>query len=164
MKYLSAILTALLLATVAMLAWEHHRAGVLGADLVKAQTTIAVDGFALSGAAISQREVTRYVDRVRVVHDTVVKIQREIPAYVPPTVDARFAVPVGFVRVHDSAATGVPLDAPGPADAASSGLAFSAVADTVAGNYGLCRETAEQLTALQTWVRQTEAAQPGNQP
>lgn len=158
MKYIAVALVALLLAAIALLAWQHHRVGALGADLAKARTTIATDAFALSEAAISERVVTQYVDRVRVVHDTTVKIQREIPAYVPPIVDARFAVPLGFVRVHDGAARGVPLGPPSPSDAASSGLAFSAVADTVAGNYGLCHETVEQLTALQQWVRDTAAA------
>lgn len=41
------------------------------------------------------------------------------------------------------------------ADAASAGIALSAVAGTVAANYQICCENAEQLRALQAWVRET---------
>ncbi len=41
------------------------------------------------------------------------------------------------------------------ADAASAGIALSAVAGTVAANYQISCENAEQLRALQAWVRET---------
>lgn len=49
----------------------------------------------------------------------------------------------------------LPCTAPGDADAPAEGLALSAVAATVVTNYQTCIENAEQLKALQDWIRQT---------
>lgn len=111
---------------------------------------------------ISQMVVDHYIDRVKVLMAQGAVITKEIPVYVTPQADASCTVPVGFVRLHDAAAQGQSLPAaPGRAVDAPSGLALSAVAGTVARNYGICRVTAERLTALQDWVkRQHEASQP----
>jgi hypothetical protein len=56
--------------------------------------------------------------------------------------------------VHNAAAENVPLAEPArDPDAPAPGVALSTVAETVAGNYATCHETAEQLTALQDYVR-----------
>jgi hypothetical protein len=44
-------------------------------------------------------------ERVRTVYRT---IERKVPTHVTAEIDARFPVPVGFVRVHDAAALGLP--------------------------------------------------------
>lgn len=111
---------------------------------------------------VSQMVVDHYIDRVKVVMAQSAVIVKQVPVYVTRQADARCTVPVGFVRLHDAAAQGAALPAsPGAAVDAPSGVALSAVAGTVAGNYGLCRATAERLSALQDWVkRQHEASQP----
>ncbi len=85
---------------------------------------------------------------------------REVPVYVTQEADDRCIVPAGFVRLHDLAAAGphapVPESARG-ADDAPSGVALSAVAETVTGNYGTCDAVARQLTDLQAWVRAQQA-------
>ncbi|MDP9583561.1 UNVERIFIED_ORG: hypothetical protein J2791_002873 [Burkholderia contaminans] len=104
--------------------------------------------------------VTQYVDRVQVVREKGDTIIKEVPVYVDREADRACVVPVGFVRVHDGAATNVPVGDPRSADAAPSGIALSVVAATVAGNYTTCHENAEQLTALQARVRDTEDSAP----
>ncbi|KGE07970.1 signal peptide protein [Burkholderia gladioli] len=104
--------------------------------------------------------VTQYVDRVQVVREKGDTIIKEVPVYVDRDADRACVVPVGFVRVHDGAAANVPVGDPGSADAASSGIALSAVAATVAANYTTCHENAEQLIALQARVRDTEEPAP----
>lgn len=104
--------------------------------------------------------VTQYVDRVQVVREKGDTIIKEVPIYVDREADRACTVPVGFVRVHDSAAANVPVGDPRDTDAAPSGVALSAVAATVAGNYTTCHETAEQLIALQARVRDTEEPAP----
>ncbi|MCR4465843.1 hypothetical protein [Burkholderia sp. SCN-KJ] len=104
--------------------------------------------------------VTQYVDRVQVVREKGNTIIKEVPVYVDREADRACVVPVGFVRVHDGAAANVPVGDPGSADAAPSGIALSAVAATVAGNYTTCYENAEQLIALQARVRDTEEPAP----
>lgn len=108
---------------------------------------------------VSQMVVDHYIDRVQIVLAQGAVITKEVPIYVTPIADARCTVPVGFVRLHDAAAQGSALSAaPGAAVDAPSGLALSAVASTVAGNYGICRATAERLSALQEWVKRQHAA------
>ncbi|WP_334070414.1 hypothetical protein [Burkholderia cepacia] len=104
--------------------------------------------------------VTQYVDRVQVVREKGDTIIKEVPVYVDREADRACVVPVGFVRVHDGAAANVPVGDPGSADAAPSGIALSAVAATVTGNYTTCYENAEQLIALQARVRDTEEPAP----
>lgn len=111
----------------------------------------------LEVAKASERIVTRYVDRVQIVRKRGAVLTKEIPVYVTAQADAACTVPVGFVRVHDAAASN---DLPGPAgtaDAQPSGLALSAVAGTVADNYATCHAAIEQLNALQSWVRANQA-------
>lgn len=110
----------------------------------------------LQFARVTARVITRYIDRVQIVRERGQAIVKEVPAHVTPQADARCPVPVGFVRVHDAAAQGVPLaGAAGNPDAPAPGLALSGVATVVAGNYTTCHEIREQLIALQGWIGET---------
>jgi len=134
---------------------------VKGAGHVQAQWDTAVQQQALQAAAVREEQaqatvkvVTQYVDRVRVVREKGDTIIKEVPVYVPVQADAACTINRGFVRLHDAAAAG---EVPEPArdtDAAAADIALSTVAATVATNYQTCHETAEQLRALQTWVRE----------
>ena len=138
---------------------------VKGAGHVQSQWDAAVHQQTLQIAAVRQRQaeatvqvVTRYVDRVRVVREKGDTIIKEVPIYVPVQADAACTINRGFVRLHDAAAAGeLPEPARDP-DAAAAGVALSAVAGTVAANYQTCHENAEQLRALQAWVREMESA------
>jgi hypothetical protein len=99
--------------------------------------------------------VTQYVDRIQVVREKGDTLIQEVPVYVPIHADAACTVHRGFVSLHDAAAAGEPPSAPGDANAPAEGLALSAVAATVVSNYQTCHENAEQLKALQDWIRQT---------
>jgi len=92
--------------------------------------------------------------RIRTVTQTLI---REVPVYVTPDADDRCIVPVGFVRLHDAAAAGRPVPEPsGLADDAPSGLALSAAAVGIVDNYGDAHANAQQLIALQAWVREQQ--------
>lgn len=103
-------------------------------------------------AEVTTQVVTQYVDRWRTVHDAGQAIIKEVPVYVPADSPA---LPGGFRLLHDAAATGQLPDAAGSADAPA--VTAQDVAETVASNYLTCRENAEQLTALQAWVRGLQA-------
>jgi hypothetical protein len=79
-------------------------------------------------------------------------LKQEVPVYVPYEVDRSVVVPVGFVRMHDAAALGSALPgAPdGPVDAPS-GVALSAVAETVVDNYGACHVIEAEALAWRAW-------------
>jgi hypothetical protein len=106
-------------------------------------------------AAVRDRVVTEYVDRVEVIEKAGRTIIKEVPVYVSEAADRACAVPAGFVRLHDAAATNLPpAGGAGPADERAAPIALSAVAATVAGNYTECHANAEQLRQLQAYVRE----------
>lgn len=103
---------------------------------------------------ITTKEVIKYVDRIKVVHEKGDAIIEKVPIYVPRDV---CLLPPGFRSVHDAAATGGVLpDTPGVTNAAP--VDAQDVASTVAGNYSTCHATEEQLLALQSWVREQHKA------
>lgn len=133
-----------------------------GASHVQAQwdAAIAAQQQAQAQLQIRQAEatvqvVTQYVDRIQIVREKADTLIQEIPVYVPVQADAACTVHRGFVSLHDAAAAGELPTAPGDANAPAEGLALSAVAATVVSNYQTCIENAEQLKALQDWIRQT---------
>lgn len=113
-------------------------------------------------AAVITEDVGREVDaaraETRIVYRTIIE---RIPVHVTPEIDRDYPVPVGFVRVHDAAAAGsAPAlpDGAGQPDNAPSGVALSAVADTVVGNYAVCNDDRARLIGWQDWYRQQKAA------
>lgn len=133
-----------------------------GANHVQAQwnAATATQQQAYAQVQIQQAEatvqvVTQYVDRIQVVREKGDTLIQEVPVYVPVQADAACTVHHGFVSLHDAAAAGELPDPTRDADAPAEGLALSAVAATVVTNYQTCHENAEQLKALQDWIRQT---------
>ena len=153
------LFVVLLLAAIVMgIVTVRHRIASAEARAAAAETTARRLQGELDQAALSEKVVIRYVDRVRVVREVGATITKEIPVYVTAQADAACPIPTGFVRVHDAAAQGVPLGEPaGDPDAPAPGVTLSAVADTVAGNYTACHEAGAQLTALQAWLRGLQA-------
>ena len=138
---------------------------IKGASHVQVQWDAAIQQQALHVGAVRERQaqatvkvVTQYVDRVRVVREKGEIIIKEVPVYVPVQADAACTINRGFVRLHDAAAAGELPEPARDADAAAAGIALSAVAGTVAANYQTCHENAEQLRALQGWVREMKVA------
>jgi len=129
---------------------------VKGASHVQARWDDAVGRQALATVHVQQRQaeatvkvVTQYVDRVRTVHVTGETLIKEVPIYVSPDSPA---LPGGFRMLHDAAALGQLPDPARVADAPA--VPAQDAAATVAANYLTCRENAEQLTALQSWIRE----------
>lgn len=127
-------------------------------DAESAQQSLAAARVQARQAEATVKVVTQYVDRVKIVREKGAEIIKEVPVYVPAEADAACVVPRGFVRLHDAAAAGRFPEPAGSADAAPAGIALSAVAGTVADNYSRCHANAEQLMALQEWVRAQQAA------
>ncbi len=154
-----------LLALVLLVAALIGTGWIKGAEHVQAKWDAAVQQQTLHAATVRHKQaeatvkvVTQYVDRVRVVREKGDTIIKEVPVYVPVQADAACSINRGFVRLHDAAAAGELPEPARDADAASAGIALSAVAGTVAANYQTCHENAEQLRALQAWVHEVTAA------
>ena len=107
---------------------------------------------ALEREKASEHVVTKYVDRLQVVAGRTETIIKEVPVYVPAS-DPDLSG--GWRLLHDSAALGTIPDPAGIADAAP--VPAQDAASTVIDNYGTCHANAEQVTALQDWIRAQQA-------
>ncbi|AOS18631.1 hypothetical protein BRM08_23985 [Xanthomonas oryzae pv. oryzae] len=147
------ILLALIAVLVGGCVWQEQRVGTARQDRDAALQAKRQAEAERDSAKTSTTVVTQYVDRVQVVREAGAIITREIPIYVTQKADAACAIPAGFVRLHDAAATGNPAGPPaGDPDAPAAGITLSAVASTVVDNYTSCHATAAQLSALQDWI------------
>ena len=109
---------------------------------------------------ITHDVVTKYVTvKADTEAKTIIRI-KEVPIHVTEKADAACVVPLGFVRVFNDAAHGPVPPASAGTDDAPSGVALSEVAETSVQNSGQYDLLAEQLKALQDWVRKQQAANP----
>ena len=122
-------------------------------DAAEARQQAVVAGVKIRQAETTVTVVTKYVDRVQYVRTSAAAIEKEIPIYVPLDTPA---LPGGFRLLHDAAVRGEPADPARGLDAAP--VAAQDLARTLAANYAACRETGEQLIALQEWVGQMRGA------
>lgn len=124
---------------------EHQKAATIASekarDIEAKAASITVDVGQKHAEALAEIVV---VNRI---------ITREVPRYVTIEADRRCDVPAGFVSLHDAAAGGRVPEVSGTAGSPDdpSGVALSAVAATVAGNYGTCHAAIEQVKAWQEW-------------
>jgi hypothetical protein len=165
MLYRALALAALVLATAGLFSCQQSRVSraTIALDKANAALAKAVDDNAALASSLklaegSTRVVTKYVDRVQLVHERGDTIVKEVPIYVTANADAACVVPAGFVQLHDTAASGSPTAGPaGNPDAPAAATSLSAVAETVASNYATCHATAEQVVALQELARELHA-------
>ncbi|MGQ5369450.1 hypothetical protein ACULLZ_00895 [Xanthomonas arboricola pv. corylina] len=147
------VLLALIAALVGGCVWQERRISTAQKDRDAALQAKRQAEAERDSAKGSTTVVTQYVDRVQIVHEAGATITREIPIYVTQKADAACAIPAGFVRLHDAAASGNPAGPPtGDPDAPAAGITLSGIAGTVAYNYTSCHATAAQLSALQDWI------------
>ena len=106
---------------------------------------------ALHASARASAQTAQVRIRIRTITKTLLQ---KVPLYVPAAADAECVLPLGFVRLHDAAAQGVPTPAGGP-DQAPSGVTLSAIAETVVANYGVAYDWRAETLAWRDWyVRQ----------
>lgn len=115
----------------------------------------------VKAAAITDKAAEKLqLERGRIEYRTKTIIEK-VPVYVTPAADAACAVPVGFVRLHDAAASGgeaaLPV-APGGSIDAPSGVALSAVAETVGLNYGAAYQWRAEALTWRAWYVEQAAA------
>lgn len=82
---------------------------------------------------------------------------KEVKIYVTPEADSRCIVPRGFIRLHNTAASGAsevsPTDNGEQSNDSPTKLALSAVGEVVAENYNMCLLEFEKIKALQATIR-----------
>lgn len=102
-------------------------------------------------AVVSDKTITKYVDRVQIVQGKSREIIKEVKVYVQDTC----TLSGGFRMLHDSAANNELPDPSRTLDEETVGV--EAVAQTVLENYQACHINSETLSSLQGWVREQSA-------
>ncbi|HEY2009533.1 MAG TPA: hypothetical protein VGH23_11120 [Rhizomicrobium sp.] len=106
-------------------------------------------------------QVSQTFDAVKIADAAATQTRlNEVTTHVSEKADADCPIPLGFVRVFNGAAHGPVPQAAAGADDAPSGAQLSDVAKASVQNDGQYDQVADQLKALQGWVRQQEAAAP----
>lgn len=105
------------------------------------------------------RQVEEAKTEIQIVTRTLIK---EVPIHVTAQADAHCVVPLGFVRLHDAAATGGPAPsyASGESPDQASGVELSGVVSSVTDNYGYTRELEAQVISWQEWYARVKADWP----
>lgn len=104
-------------------------------------------------AKISTRVVTQYVDKIRVIKEKEY-VYRDI---IKDSVPSQYDLSSGWVYTHDISASAGDADPARASDETPSGIKDNKALETIAGNYAICQANAEQLTALQAWIRENKA-------
>jgi hypothetical protein len=99
-------------------------------------------------AVVSDKTVTKYVDRVQIVQGKSRTIIKEIPIYVKDAC----TLSADWRMLHDSAVNNAVSDTTRNSDEGT--VTATDALETVAANYGICHENSQTLQALQSWVRE----------
>lgn len=104
-------------------------------------------------ARISDNVVTEYIDRTNTIRERET-VYRDAAGGMQPQHD----MSNGWVHLHDAAARLVNPDMQLASDASPSGVMDNSALAVVMTNYTICKQNAEQLTSLQKWIRDNQAA------
>lgn len=127
-------------------------------------------------AEVTIQVVTKYVDRVRTIVKKGEDIVKEVPIYVTEENDRQCDVPVSFGVLWNAANQEQLPSSSGDADASTdhsghpaidhrpSGIRLSDISRQHIVESGICKQTEEQLIALQNWVREQYNLDHPNDP
>lgn len=104
-------------------------------------------------AQISDNVVTEFVDRTNTIREREV-IYRDASN----NLGAQYDLSNGWIHLHDAAARLANPDMQLASDKSPSGIMDNTALAVVMSNYAVCKQNAEQLTALQKWVNDNRAA------
>jgi hypothetical protein len=98
--------------------------------------------------------VTQYVDKIHVVKEKETTYVETAKTSVPPG----GYLSNGFLYLHDTAAKAGDADRARASDASSSDVKDNQALATIVSNYSVCLQNAQQLTSLQQWITDSQAA------
>lgn len=102
---------------------------------------------------ISSQVTTEFVDRTNTIREKEV-IYRDVASKMEPQHD----MSNGWIHLHDAAARLANPDMQLASDMSPSGIMDNSALAVVMSNYAICKQNAEQLTSLQRWIRENQAA------
>ncbi len=121
-------------------------------DTQKAKDAAEIKRLKEESGKVTERVVTEYVDRVKVVREKGDTIIKQVPVYVTVENDAACTVNRGFVSLWNRSNKGFVSGAPARTDGEASEVRLSDIAAQHAREATICRSTETQLESLQDWV------------
>jgi len=103
---------------------------------------------------ITTKIVTQYVDRY-IEREKVIYKNRDV---IVSSVPEQFTFSKGWIYAHNQSALDKDIDPKLAANAESSGVTDRSGLSIISDNNGICNQNADQLEALQEWIRQNEKA------
>jgi hypothetical protein len=101
---------------------------------------------------IKIKVVTEYVDKISVVKEKEYIYVDRVKEVVPDDI----MLPVGWVQLHDAAATGIDsYRSTETVDGRTEGIRASDAIERVIHNYSICEQNRQQLISLQKWINDT---------
>lgn len=102
---------------------------------------------------LSDNVVTEFVDRTNIIREKET-IYREAAG----GLGGQHDLSNGWIHLHDAAARLANPDMQLASDRSPSGVMDNTALAVVMSNYAICKQNAEQLTSLQKWIRENQAA------
>lgn len=125
-------------------------------QVIDDKNTIHILQTKIKQAQITERVVTQYVDKIRIVKEKGDTIIKKIPVYITQENDSRCAVPESFGLLWNATNRGdIPTSAR-IADETTSAIVLSDIAAQHATEATICRATEQQLISLQDWIKQQQ--------
>lgn len=142
--------------------WFHgYSKGLEKVDQERLELALEKTKLALERGKVNEKVLIRYVTRTKDATKTTDQLAADIRAYEThnPTsvLDARWRV------LHDAAARRELPAAANDADGAAQAPTAAAALSTVSANYTACHETADQLEALQDWIKEQTQIRPAQE-
>lgn len=101
--------------------------------------------------------VNKYIDRIKTIEVEKQVYVEAVNEIFTPEIINRFPISNGFVRLHDSSASGSLLPSSAErVDGEASSITIARAAEVITENYTNCRANSVQLEALQEWIRSTQ--------
>jgi hypothetical protein len=119
----------------------------------KASAEQQISALKTENTKISDNVVTEFVDRTNVIREKEV-IYREAAGKMQPQYD----LSNGWIHLHDAAARLANPDMQMASDSSPSGVMDNTALAVVMSNYAICKQNSEQLTSLQRWITDNQAA------
>lgn len=134
--------------------WCYHLGYKASERDNEAKAAKVIEKIVYKQGKVTEKVITKYVDRVREVRIKGDTIIQKVTEYVTPENDLACTVNAGFVRLWDDSNQNAVSEATSGADAAPSEISLSDIGRQKAIEAKMQYETETQLEALQEWVRE----------
>lgn len=124
--------------------------------IIDSQKNVKILQARIKQAEITEKVVTRYVDKIRIIKKKGDTIISQVPVYITQENDNNCTVPESFSLLWNTANRGDIPETTRTLNETPSAIVLSDIAAQHATEASICRETEQQLVSLQDWIKAQE--------